>query len=231
MVSEYFKLRNGIYALIARPYYKESTAGYLTELRQYLPVFVNLNLPYAGRLDEAMALLEKATATTTPETIKAHAMAFTRLFLNVAAVAGMKSLCPTESGYMSGSGLVMQKQRDEVMEIYYENNVHTPHFTEPEDHLTAELKFMALLGNRCLEALSQKDIEQFNINIDTQISFMEKHLLQWIKPFTEDLYALADECKSPDYFKGIALLTDWFVHGDYHLLCAIRANSTELLAS
>jgi TorA maturation chaperone TorD len=211
MTNEYMRLRSSLYRLLARPWYLESTERYLEDLKRHIPVFKSFG-EYSEDLEEAFALLAKALENIDSDLIDRHERAFARIFLNTGYAVKAKHVAPVESVYLSASGLMMQEEWEQVLESYYEQNVHAPKFTEPADHISAEMHFLAL-----------------RIDAEKQRSFLENHLLKWVDRVTQDLYEVSDETSCADYFRAVALLTAWFVHTDYEILCAVSEPESGIL--
>lgn len=77
---------------------------------------------------------------------------------------------------------------------------------DTEDHIGAELEFMAALALKEAWALSQGEAEHLAVTRDAQAAFLTDHLGGWAEAFAERLATTA----SPAYYKeAAALLSAW----------------------
>lgn len=122
---------------------------------------------------------------------------------------------PSESAYLSASHLVFQEQRDQVMEVYRQAGlVKEKEFVEPEDHIAAELGFMAYLAGMTADSLKAKNLSDARKHVSTQSRFLKDHLSRWVPKFCDDIMSAA----RIDYYRGIALVTRGFIAADALLL-------------
>lgn len=109
-----------------------------------------------------------------------------------------KVISPCESVYLSAEGLIMQEQRDEVLCEYVKHKLgRTPLFSEPEDHIAAELAFAAYLADKGSERLN----------------FLTNHILKWIELLEKDLDAFQG-----GIYKDLASLIRAFAEFDRNIL-------------
>jgi len=137
---------------------------------------------------------------------------------------------PCESVYLS-NGLVMQWPRDEVLAVYRGESLDKSSvWTEPEDHVSVELEFMAYLIGK----LRTGDVGKRRRILKQQKDFLNKHLLNWVPHFTAEL---AETANSP-YYAVIAHVTRGFLNLENQLLdgwlnerkCRLTAHQEEALA-
>ncbi|MDR2400398.1 MAG: molecular chaperone TorD family protein [Deferribacteraceae bacterium] len=206
--AEYSAVRAEIYKLLAAPFYTEAAPDYLARLKKYIPVFITMAEEFASaEIREGVSLLEVFfDKNTNPDkTAREYRRFFARLFLGISQHDAVKNICPQESYYLSPKHLIMQEQRDQVLEIYCGEGIgKTDNFKEPEDHLSAEFHFMAHL---CKRSASGKD------TLGVQQKFLVDHILKWVPICCKDLYLQSG--KLPDesglYYQGIAKLTEGFI--------------------
>ena len=118
---------------------------------------------------------------------------------------------PSESIYGIVGGLVMQKERDEVLILYKSAGlVLSRNFREPEDHVAIELQFMAFLAGETAAAANAKEMKKVHDLIEMQEQFLKKHLGKWLGFLTHDVM----EAGHVDFYKGMCLLTQGFVEED-----------------
>lgn len=205
-LKEYFALRKNIYNHLSKGFYKEPTSEYLDKMRKYSLIFKEISVNYENAdLSKGSAVFEKFidSGKSTDEL----AREFVLIFLSAGLPEGINSIVPHESVYLSPLGLTMQEQRDEVLEIYYNQSVgRNDDFKEPEDHISAELGFMAFMSGKTSEMQ----------DIGVQQSFLENHLLKWAPKMCDDVYDIGS-----DYYKALALFTKGFLIVDRQFLEAV----------
>lgn len=86
-----------------------------------------------------------------------------------------------------------------------------------EDHLGAELKFMAHLCGRAMALLAQeKDI---TASLELQKKFLDENMLPWVQKFCEDVL----KSRTANFYRGIAMVTKGFLKDDRALLYELIA--------
>jgi TorA maturation chaperone TorD len=148
--------------------------------------------------------------------IAEYATRFATIFLNVSPNDTAPHIHPFESVYLSADKLVMQDQRDEVVEFYAKYGLGVDqNFKEPEDHIAAELSFLCSLNGQIANECSE------NINMDIVADkleghqkFMEQHLLRWVHLMGIDLKK-ADE---NGFYSLLVDITMGFIRIDYKFL-------------
>jgi TorA maturation chaperone TorD len=147
---------------------------------------------------------------------------FAHVFLSTGLPAGDKSVVPHESVYLSPGRLMMQAEWDQVYKIYCDNKAGKKKgFTEPEDHITAEMGFIAFMSEKASKL--PEDSEEFEVNIDTQFSFMQNHLMRFAPKVCGDIC----EYGYP-FFESMANIINGFLEGDLEFLTLLadRAAAT-----
>lgn len=77
-------------------------------------------------------------------------------------------------------------------------------YTDLEDHIGFELKFMHYL---CEEELAATTTERLKECLKLQRAFLDEHMLKWVPTFCDALYTY----EKADFFKSIAKLTKGFI--------------------
>lgn len=213
--KEYLNLRSTIYRILAHGFYMEPDPEYLHDLKMYVPVFLTYHECFPDHLlKEGITLLEQFLVTAEmdmTEVISEHERRFAILFLSSGSSEGVKSIVPHESVYLSDTGWSMQDQRDEVLASYYAEGVgKTEGFKEPEDHISAELNFISLLSRQTMEALSDSKGQLVRSKLESQLSFLRMHLIQWAHKMCDDLFRASDS----GLYKALARLTSGFIAAD-----------------
>ena len=130
---------------------------------------------------------------------------FNRLFVGPGHLAAP----PWESVYRSRERLVFGEQTLAVRAFYRSFGLESKkRHTEPDDHISLELEFMAWL---CKQA-AKPDIstEKLNFYMSGQIRFLSGHILEWAPALCDDISKAAES----DFFRGLALLTKHWLKTD-----------------
>ncbi|MCD8199622.1 MAG: molecular chaperone TorD family protein [Coriobacteriaceae bacterium] len=130
------------------------------------------------------------------------AVDYARVFLGAGSYEKLKAP-PYESVFTSEVQLLMQEARDDAVKWYRRYGLALPEDnTTPEDHVSFEMQFMALLIERSLECLKAGDEDGFKELACAQRDFFDEHLANWLPRFAD---AIDQFCKT-DFYHGIAAL-------------------------
>lgn len=179
--------RSSTWWLLSRLVIEQPTAVWLDELQAVLAA---VDADPTTRLGVESALLLKALlgARDQPDGLTPLAVDRTRLLAGVMQKQGLPA--PYESvalGLEMNSDLVL-----DVIECYREAGLEDFSLElGPPDFLGAELRFMALLGYREMEAYQARDVGLAALWLSRQIKFLDTHLLTWVPAHCEHLRALA----------------------------------------
>jgi TorA maturation chaperone TorD len=218
----FLTLRANIYRILGKFFYKEPSLQYFEELKKFLPVFEKFEDVYKNNtLKQAVSQLDDYFKTTESISVGELETLFARIFLSTGFAEGNKSVVPHESVYLSPTGLTMQNERDEVLEFYYKHSVNiTDNFHEPEDHITAEMGFMAYLSEKAAELDEQSD--EFEINLASQFDFMKKHLMRFAPKVCDDIVEYGHF-----YYSSMATLIKGFLEIDLDFLILFQNEASK----
>lgn len=122
----------------------------------------------------------------------------------------------SESYYTSVERLVMQESREQVLSIYKKYRFSMDYDSnEPEDHISYELMFMSFLSKQL--RLTNDENKQNDL-INTQIQFIDEHLLILAKAFTEKMSMFEQSNK---FYLPVSLFMIEFIKADYEYLKSI----------
>ncbi len=130
------------------------------------------------------------------------AVDYARVFLGAGSYEKLKAP-PYESVFTSEVQLLMQEARDDAVKWYRRYGLALPEDnTTPEDHVSFEMQFMALLIERGLDRLKAGDEGGFREFACGQRDFFTEHLANWLPQFADSIDRF---CKT-DFYHGIAAL-------------------------
>ncbi len=208
-LSEFMRSRANTYGMLSRLFRVEVDKETLEELQ-------SLRFPRSTgseKIDEGYHLMYNYLRTAWEDSITELAIDFVRTFIGH-GVNGYSAAYPFESVYTSERRLMMQEARAEVLQTFRENNLKRGKWTEGEDHLALELEFMQRMSIRAAEALEADDEDTAIANLQTQFTFLNDHLLNWLPLMTADMRDYAQT----DFYQGLAQLTMGYVEEDGKIL-------------
>ena len=111
---------------------------------------------------------------------------------------------PYESVFTSDDGLLMQDARDKALSYYRTFGYDLPEGnTIPEDHISFELQFAALLAEESARVLEAGDYDRFAELVALQRGFFLYHQKNWFPRFCDAV----DTHAQTDFYRAIALIT------------------------
>ena len=109
----------------------------------------------------------------------------------------------------------MQKERDQVLEVYRSVGLDkAKDFTEPDDHVAVELHFMSYLAGETSSAAGTRDRKRALELLHLQQRFLKEHLGRWIGSLADDVVKQA----KASFYKGVSLMAAGFIEEDSKVL-------------
>lgn len=219
--------RRWTYHLLSQLFFKEVSTEYLDQLRQEMPSL-------GGFFDD---FFRELPTRGTEEMRKELAADFTFLFLGMSK----NPIAPYESFYTSREQLLMQDSRDEVVAEYRSEGLISPSWesqaeearTEaqenafdeetgwyrlPEDHVSFELDYMAVLCRRTARELERDDADAVLAYLAKQQEFLERHVLRWIPNLCDDVIRRA----RTSFYRDLAEMTKAFIGEEIEHIDEVR---------
>lgn len=124
---------------------------------------------------------------------------FTGAFYGTRTFEGLTAE-PYESLYTSAEGRLMGPARTEVHRTFAQAGVRVEEGIDlPDDHLSFELEYLALLCDRCGEALDAGERQTALETLEMQRAFLEEHVLNWFGRF----YNLSNRVLQTRFYLGV----------------------------
>jgi putative dimethyl sulfoxide reductase chaperone len=101
----------------------------------------------------------------------------------------------------------------DVIKIYQEENLQVD-LKEPADHIAIELEFMYYLASKEIEAIENNDLENANLYLNKQYSFIQRHLSQWIPEFTNSIISNTKN----EFYKKMATALNLMIKEEHSLI-------------
>lgn len=166
--------RESTYRFLSSALIREMTAEFWAAVAQNPPVT-------EGALGEYLASLKGADV----EAVRSeNAVKYAKLLLN----ASSNPVIPYESPHTSPEHIMRQRSWTQVKAVFASNGFALDECLNlPEDHISFELEFMALMCKREQELLDSCDATGLASNRAVQRAFLTDHLLTWVDAFCDDL--------------------------------------------
>lgn len=214
------RTRAGYYQFLARLFYEELTDEFIdqfVESQTVLPLD-----PAASESEHAFAQgtnrMVKYLTRRTPDTLAHTRCDFARIFLGAGSVTKVP-VSPFESVYANEGRLIMQGSRDAACALYAAEGLEVEDsYNMPEDHISFEFQYLALLLNRQASALdaaesattSQEQTEASALADTYEMrsrAFFEDHVAPWVPLFCEEARSLAETT----FYQGLLQATGAWV--------------------
>jgi len=138
--------------------------------------------------------------------------AYTSLFL-----IGDQGIAIEESVYLSPSGLVKQEPWEDLLRVYSRHGFGIPESMGiSEEHLSAELLFMAFMAKKISERIENSDDKGVSYLAGEQLDFLKKHIMRWVPALYKDI--TSSSYTHVDIFKTLASILYSFLLYDINLL-------------
>lgn len=135
---------------------------------------------------------------------------FTGAFYGTRTFEGLTAE-PYESLYTSAEGRLMGPARTDVHRTFTQAGIKVGEGVDlPDDHLSFELEYLALLCDRCQEALDADDRRQALETLGMQRAFLEEHVLNWFGRF----YNLSNRVLQTRFYRGVNKVARSFLEGE-----------------
>lgn len=197
--------RSAVYRMCSAVFWRELSEEQIRALSQ-MPWAIEGDGPMVEGALRISSYLSRANRNTRQEL----AVDYSRIFL-AAGNNEDRMAIPFESVFSSESGLLMQEARDEVCRMMYgERFEPDPDLHCPEDHISFEMEFMAVLADKGADALRQGDEVEAKRLMRVQQEFLEQHLASW----TGDLFDAMRTYAQTDFYRGFASLVEGWLDED-----------------
>lgn len=215
--SDMMALRATVYRMLGSVYFTELTTEQIEALAAWdFASFADLDIEMAEGAKEVARALRHIHSGTREELAVDYAHTF------LAAGSGKTEMraVPYESVYTSESGLLMGPARQSVYRIMAgEGVLPDVSLHVPEDHLSFECEFMAVLAERSVSAFESGDVDEARRLLELSATFREEHIANWV----EDLCSAIEATCRTRFYRGFALVTRAFIRLDGELLAECAA--------
>lgn len=206
------EMRSQIYRMIGSLFFTELKPEQIERLSQQdYRSFADLDPEMAQGAKE----MERALRHAHPGLREDLAVDYAHTFLAAGSTKDEARAMPFESIYTSETGLLMGPARQSVYKIMLKEGVLPDESLHvPEDHLSFECEFMAVLSEKSLAASRAGNVSEARRCVEVQEDFRANHLANWIG----DLYQAVDRTCRTRFYRGVTMMTKAFVRIDKDLL-------------
>jgi TorA maturation chaperone TorD len=135
---------------------------------------------------------------------------FTMCFDGVATTDEQVAV-PYASVFLGKEALLYQEPRHKVFKIFQAEDIRLAGDVKlPEDHLSFELEFLAILSDRVATALEQGDRDEALRNLRLSREFIDEHILSWLDLLRER----ADKILTTRFYRGVLKATRGYLDLD-----------------
>ena len=100
------------------------------------------------------------------------------------------SALPYASAHLSSKGLLFQESHQRMTDLLERNGIALDaSLNEPCDHIAVQLDY---LGNLALQGANGETEDESTANLQSQLQFIDEHLLNWIPQFSEKAGTVRD---------------------------------------
>lgn len=197
-VENVLNLRTEIYYFLKSVFYKEPTNNLLDRIKS---IFVSIQHDINSDIDKGLDILRRSINDVNLEDLR---LEYNKLF-----VGPFKTLVPPfESVHRNKNGLVMQTETIQVRNAYRECGLCIKGlYHYPDDHMGAELEFMAYLGRKAYEGYKERKYSSCLFFLEKQKKFLDDHLGLWAIKFCGEVIRNTDLL-----YQGVAYIMKGFLN-------------------
>jgi len=218
IIDEVLKGRAASYRLFSRILLSPLTESEINELAAEdfaakATEFDNEDLLAEGFNDIGRALSKRNSATR-----QQLATDYTMCFDGVETVEG-ETAVPYASIFLGEQALLNQEPRHAVYKIYRAEEI-VPRSTakQPEDHISYELDFLALMSIKASEALESGDTSEVLRALEVSQDFIAGHILTWLDLLTNR----ANSILKTRFYRGALKATKGYLHLDQQIIAELK---------
>lgn len=114
---------------------------------------------------------------------------------------------PYASVFLSEEGLLSQKQRSDVFQVFKRNLLRVIDSSTPDDHLSFMLEFLAIMSDRAADALREGHDDDARACLEESRDFIKGHILTWFDSLAEAAGRLIEA----RFYRGVLKVTKGYL--------------------
>ena len=163
--------------------------------------------PAAALLARGLHLMQATLALESDTLRRDLNVDYTAAFYGISQY-GKQVATPYESVFKGERRELYGSKRTEVFNAVKRDRLRLKEGIDlPEDHLSFELQYLAVLCERAAEQLTGGDAEGALRDVRQQRAFIQEHVLSWI----DDLADVANNLLELDFYRGVLMATKGFL--------------------
>ena len=211
------QVRETFYLFLSRVFSREADMDFLDDALKILRFLKGIpefgEMSQESDIQKGQELLKeffmKIEGARTEETLSHLSREYANSFLGV----GEKTAALCESVYVGHSGSLFQEPYFQVKKTYQTINMEkSEHYSEPDDHLSVELAYMATLCRLIIDSGDNGGAQLGYLR--SQREFTQKHLIRWLPALLERL----KEINTSTFYKGWSHILNGFTKVDLTLI-------------
>jgi TorA maturation chaperone TorD len=177
--------RANSYRMLSRLFFKPLSTQEIEELAASDYISVAESLEGTGLLAEGFNDMGRALKKRHTGTRQQLSTDFTMCFDGVDTIDDLVAV-PYASVFLGEKALLNQEPRHKVYKFYQSEAINLKRGVNlPEDHLSFELEFLAILSDRTAQAVERGDVDEALRSLELSREFINEHILPWLSLFAE----------------------------------------------
>ena len=199
VLGDVLRGRASAYRMFSRLFLKPLDEADIDELAAMDFVARSQNLEESSLLAEGFYDMGRDLLKRNTGSRQTLATDYTMCFDGVATFEGEVAV-PYASVFLSEKALLYQEPRHEVFKLFSAEGISLKKNVKlPEDHLSFELEFLAVLSEHACVALGASDLPEARRNLELSRSFIHEHILTWFGLLSER----ADKLLTTRFYRGL----------------------------
>ncbi|MDR1712558.1 MAG: molecular chaperone TorD family protein [Coriobacteriales bacterium] len=223
LLIEVLKGRSNSYRMLARLFFKPLSDADLDDLVKADFCARASELDGTGLLAEGFNDMGRALRKRHTGTRSQLATDFTMCFDGMKAIDDLVAV-PYASVFLGTEALLYQEPRAEVYKLFQAEGVGLKSGIDlPEDHLSFELEFIALLSDRSAAALDSADTQEALRNLQLARDFIQGSILTWLGQLADR----ADRILQTRFYRGALKATQGYLDMDLETIVGLIEEISE----
>ncbi len=148
---------------------------------------------------------------------------FTMCFDGIETVDELVAV-PYASIFLGEEALFYQEPRHEIYRLFMTEGIKLSGTVRlPEDHISFELEFLAILSERILAAYSKGDLAEADRNLKLSREFIQNHILTWIDMLIER----ANKILKTRFYLGVLKAVRGYLELDLEVIAALLEGESD----
>ena len=208
LLAEVMASRASFYRMLSRLFFEPLKADDIDMLESMDFVAQAKELGGEGKLAQGLNDMGRGLRRRHTGTRTLLATDFTMCFDGIRADEGKVAYA---SVFLSDEGLLYQKPRSEVYGLLLSQGLRLKKGVDlPEDHLSFEFEYLAILAERAQEAFKAGDSASAQQALQDSIEFLDNHVKTWLPMFEQRALALLET----RFYQGVVKAASGYVELD-----------------